>query len=68
MAKARSISLGDDAQERLEELRKKARANTASEVVRNALRYYEFLVEQSLEGTEFYYRKKDEQPTRMMVM
>ncbi|MEI9932633.1 MAG: ribbon-helix-helix protein, CopG family [Rhizomicrobium sp.] len=58
MARVKNISLGPDAQARLDELVKKAKASSASETVRNALRFYEYVVEESIAGSDFFVRKK----------
>jgi Arc/MetJ-type ribon-helix-helix transcriptional regulator len=65
MAKIKNISLGDEAQKRLGALVEKANATSASQAVRDALRFYEFLVEESNAGTEFYIRKKDDELTKI---
>jgi Arc/MetJ-type ribon-helix-helix transcriptional regulator len=65
MARVKNISLGPHAQERLDELVKKAKSSSASEAVRNALRFYEYVIEESLSGSEFFVRKKNEELTKI---
>jgi len=65
MPSVKNISLGPHAQERLDELVKKAKASSASEAVRNALRFYEYVIEESLAGAEFFVKHKGEEPTKI---
>ena len=66
MARVKNISLGPEAQTRLDELVKKAKFSSASEAVRNALRFYEYVVDESLADTDFFIRKKgEENPTKI---
>jgi Arc/MetJ-type ribon-helix-helix transcriptional regulator len=68
MARAKNISLGPEAQKRLDDLIVKARASSASEVVRNALRFYEFVIEEGAEGSEFFLKKKEGDLTKVKFM
>ncbi len=65
MAKVKNISLGEKAQVRLEALVEKAHASSASEVVRDALRFYEFVLTETKSGTEFFEKKKGGELTKI---
>ena len=67
-SRPKNISLGADAQARLEELRKKSRAASASEVIRNALRIYEFFVDETVSGTEFFMKRPSEQQAKIVIL
>lgn len=68
MARARNISLGESAQKRLDELIKRSKSESASQVIRDALRFYEFLIEETESGSEFYIREKGKDLTKLRIL
>ncbi len=63
----KNISLGDKALARLEALREKVEASSTSEVIRDALRLYEFIVGESEKGAEFYVRRPNEEMSKLEI-
>ena len=63
----KNISLGDKSLSRLESLREKVEAASTSEVIRDALRLYEFLVCESEKGAEFFVKRPNEDLSRLEV-
>lgn len=53
------IDLPERSMSRLQELRAKTEATSYAEVVKNALRLYEAVVEETEQGSRFYVRKPD---------
>ena len=48
-----------EAYERLQRLKEKTEANTTAQVIKSALRLYEYVIEESLKGNGFCLRKTD---------
>lgn len=60
------LDFSPDAFERLEELRRETNATTKVEVIRDALRIYEWMAEQSREGRVIELKEKDGTPVGKM--
>ena len=54
-----TLDLSADFYKRLEGLEEKVDAESKAHVIRESLRLYEYLVNQHLEGCEFFVRNKD---------
>ena len=63
----KNISLGDKAVERLEALQNRVDAGSASEIIREAIRLYEYFVDESEQGAEFYVKKPNEDLIKLKV-
>jgi len=59
LRKLKTVSFGDESQKKLTALREEVGAGSDSEVIRNALRFYEFVVQETKAGSKFLIRGKD---------
>ena len=63
----KNISLGDKALSRLETLRDRVEAASTSEVIRDALRLYEYIICESEKGAEFFVKRPNEEMSRLEI-
>lgn len=63
----KNISLGDKALARLESLRERVEATSTSEVVRDALRLYEYIIGESEKGAEFFVKRPNEETSKLEI-
>jgi Arc/MetJ-type ribon-helix-helix transcriptional regulator len=63
----KNISIGDKALARLESLRERVEATSTSEVIRDALRLYEYIVGESDKGAEFFVKRPKEDMSKLEI-
>lgn len=61
------MDLSDQSMERLKRLKDNIDASSYAEVMREALKLYEFMIDEETEGTEFFLKKRGKEMTTLKL-